>query len=64
MPLPNVLATATAADPLVGRAANTPLTPPQALAYVNLHEVGGTNAVSGINSPIYLQFAGPWWPAR
>jgi len=59
VPLPNVLATATATDPLVGLAANTPLTPPQALAYVNLHEVGGTNAVSGINAPIYIQFSAP-----
>ncbi|MDR3682802.1 MAG: hypothetical protein P4L11_03650, partial [Geothrix sp.] len=59
VPLPNVLATATAPDPLVGLAANTPLTPPQALAYVNLHEVGGTNAVSGTNAPIYLQFSAP-----
>ena len=59
VPLPNVLATATATDPLVGLAANTPLTPPQALAYVNLHEVGGTNAVAGMNAPVYLQFSAP-----
>ncbi|HEY6008362.1 MAG TPA: Ig-like domain-containing protein, partial [Geobacteraceae bacterium] len=56
VPLPNVLATATAADPLTGRAPNKPMTPPEALAYVNLHEMGGTNAVSGLNAPIYLQF--------
>jgi len=56
VPLPNVLATATAADPLVGRAANKPMTPPEALAYVNLKEVGGTNAVAGLNAPVYLQF--------
>lgn len=56
IPLPNILATATATDPLVGRAANTPLTPPEALAYVNLKEVGMTNAVAGLNAPIYLQF--------
>ncbi len=59
VPLPNVLATATATDPLTGRAANAPMTPPEALAYVNLHEVGGTNAVSGMNAPIYLQFSAP-----
>jgi len=56
VPLPNILATATAADPLVGRAANKPMTPPEALAYVNLREMGGTNAVSGLNAPVYLQF--------
>ncbi|WP_243319862.1 Ig-like domain-containing protein [Geothrix sp. SG200] len=56
VPLPNVLATATAADPLTGRAPNKPMTPPEALAYVNLHEMGGTNAVSGLNAPIYIQF--------
>lgn len=63
IPLPNILATATAADPLVGRNANTPLTPPEALAYVNRHEVGGTNAVAGVNAPIYLQFSYPVDPA-
>jgi hypothetical protein len=56
IPLPNILATATAANPLTGRLANKPMTPPEALAYVNLKEVGGTNAVSGLNSPIYIQF--------
>jgi hypothetical protein len=56
VPLPNILATATAADPLTGRAANKPMTPPEALAYVNLREMGGTNAVSGLNAPVYLQF--------
>jgi len=59
VPLPNILATATAADPMTGRAANTPMTPPEALAYVNLKEMGGTNAVSGLNAPIYLQFTAP-----
>ncbi|HEX4845294.1 MAG TPA: hypothetical protein VFV26_03685, partial [Geothrix sp.] len=56
VPLPNILATATAPNPLTGRAANTPMTPPEALAYVNLKEMGGTNAVAGLNAPIYLQF--------
>ncbi len=59
VPLPNILATAEAADPLAGRAAATPMTPPEALAYINLHEVGGTNAVAGVNAPIYLQFTYP-----
>ncbi|HEX9010810.1 MAG TPA: hypothetical protein VF804_10635, partial [Holophagaceae bacterium] len=63
VPLPNILATATAADPLAGRAPNTPMTPPEALAYVNLHEMGGTNAVAGVNAPIYIRFAGPIDPA-
>ena len=56
VPLPNILATATAADPLAGRAANKPMDPSAALAYVNQYEVGGTNAVSGLNAPIYIRF--------
>jgi hypothetical protein len=56
IPLPNVLATATGADPIVGRAINTPMTPPEALSYVNWREVGQTNAVAGVNAPIYIQF--------
>jgi hypothetical protein len=63
IPLPNILATATATDPLTGRKANTPMTPPEALAYINLHEVAGSNAVSGVNAPIYLQFSYPVDPA-
>jgi hypothetical protein len=63
VPLPNILATATAADPLTGRVANKPMTPPEALAYVNLHEVGGTNAVAGLNAPIYIRFQKPVVPA-
>lgn len=73
VPLPNVLATATAPDPLKGaytdpatgktvlgaRPAATPMTPPEALAYVNEYEMGGTNAVSGVNAPIYLRFSAP-----
>jgi hypothetical protein len=59
VPLPNVLATATAADPLTGRAANKPMTPPEALAYINKYEVGSTNAVAGVNAPIYIRFASP-----
>ena len=59
IPLPNVLATATAADPLTGRAANKPMSPPEALAYVNKYEVASTNAVAGVNAPIYIRFSSP-----
>ena len=59
IPLPNVLATATAADPLAGRAANKPMTPPEALAYINKYEVASTNAVAGVNAPIYIRFSAP-----
>ncbi|MBU5638297.1 hypothetical protein KOM00_16330 [Geomonas sp. Red69] len=73
IPLPNVLATATARDPItqytdpatgaVGmRPANRPMNPLEALAYVNRYEVGGTNAVAGVNAPIYLRFARPLQP--
>jgi len=66
IPLPNVLASATAVDPLTGttrttdpvtRTANSPMTPPEALSWVNRREMGGTNAVSGINAPIYIRFS-------
>ncbi|MDD2582694.1 MAG: hypothetical protein PHR66_11940, partial [Desulfuromonadaceae bacterium] len=63
VPLPNILATATAADPLAGRAANKPMNPAEALAYVNLHEMGNTNAVAGLNAPIYIRFQRPVDPA-
>jgi hypothetical protein len=63
VPLPNILATATAKDPMMNysgnygsRPANKPMTPPEALAYVNKYEMGSTNAVSGINAPIYIRF--------
>jgi hypothetical protein len=59
VPLPNLLATATAADPLASRPVNTAMTPPEALAYVNQYEMGGTGAVSGVNAPIYLSFTYP-----
>jgi len=59
IPLPNVLATATAADPLAGRLANKPMTPPEALAYINKYEVASTNAVAGVNAPIYIRFSSP-----
>jgi hypothetical protein len=63
LPLPNILATATAADPLAGRAVNAPMNPAESLAYINLHEVGGSNAVAGVNAPIYLRFTAPLLPA-
>ncbi|GFO70678.1 lysophospholipase VolA [Geomonas limicola] len=74
VPLPNILATATAADPLTqyqdpttgfvgARPATVPLDPLEALAYQNLYEVGGTNAVSGLNAPIYLRFSAPLVPS-
>ncbi|MEI6214172.1 MAG: hypothetical protein WCP10_08710 [Desulfuromonadales bacterium] len=69
VPLPNVLATATAKDPLtqyvdasgavVARPANTPMNPPEALAYINNYEVASSNAVSGLNAPIYIRFTRP-----
>jgi hypothetical protein len=68
IPLPNILATATAKDPIKqyvdpvygsvsARPANKPMTPPEALAYVNIYEMANTNAVSGLNAPIYIRFA-------
>ena len=74
VPLPNILATATATDPLTqytdpatgivgARPAKTPMNPQEALAYVNRYEVGGTNAVSGVNAPIYIRFVAPLDPA-
>ena len=77
IPLPNVLATATAADPLTEfvapgtaktvakggpRPANTPMNPAEALAYVNKYEMGSTSAVAGVNAPIYIHFNGPLDP--
>jgi hypothetical protein len=74
IPLPNVLATATSTDPItqytdaatrtVGmRPANKAMNPLEALTYVNRYEVGGSNAVSGVNAPIYIRFAAPLIPA-
>ncbi|HLO66933.1 MAG TPA: hypothetical protein VK188_07930 [Holophaga sp.] len=59
IPLPNILATATAADPVPTLAAGTALDPGKALAYVNAREVGGKNAVAGVNAPIYIRFTYP-----
>jgi hypothetical protein len=84
IPLPNVLATAAAVDPIAtawfnpttgltvagARPYGVPMQPPEALAYVAYREVGGpnygypdttysTHAVSGVNAPIYIAFAGP-----
>ncbi len=74
VPLPNVLATATAKDPItqftdpatgnvVLRPANAPMNPLEALAYVDLREVGGSHAVSGVNAPIYIRFTAPLVPS-
>ena len=74
VPLPNILATATARDPItqytdpvtgnVGlRPVNAPMNPLEALAYENLYEVGGSNAVAGLNAPIYIRFAAALDPA-
>jgi pimeloyl-ACP methyl ester carboxylesterase len=70
IPLPNILATATAKDPFMNysgnfgpRPANKPMTPPEALAYVNKYEMGDTNAVAGLNAPIYIRVANPVIPA-
>lgn len=67
VPLPNVLLTAastsvtytathTPAAGTVNISPGYPLTPDQALAYVNLVEMGNTHAVSGVNAPIYISF--------
>lgn len=73
VPLPNVLVTASTtsvafntATPAAGALAvnpGTPLAPDKALAYVNVQEVGGTGAVSGVNAPIYIRFSSPVDPA-
>ena len=74
VPLPNVLVTATTTSvtytatptPAAGTlniVPGVPLTPDKALAYVNLKEMGGTHAVSGVNAPIYIQFTGAIDPA-
>jgi hypothetical protein len=74
VPLPNILASATAPDPItqytdpvtgnVGpRPAEVPLDPLEALAYQNIYEVAGSNAVAGLNAPIFLRFAAPLDPA-
>ena len=38
------------------------MNPLEALAYVNLYEVGGSHAVSGVNAPIYIRFTRPLQP--
>ena len=69
VPLPNVLVTASIPGPsptytathtpvagTLNLSPGYPLTPDQALAYVNLVEMGNTHAVSGVNAPIYIGF--------
>jgi hypothetical protein len=75
VPLPNILATATAKDPITQftdpstgnvdvRPAATGLNPLESLAYIATHEVlPGSNAVAGLNAPIYIRFAGPLVPS-
>lgn len=63
IPLPNILATATAGDPVPALVAGTAMDPGTALAYVNAREVGGKNAVAGVNAPIYIRFSYPVQPA-
>ncbi len=71
VPLPNVLVTASIPGPsptytathtpaagTLNISPGYPLTPDQALAYVNLVEMGNTHAVSGVNAPIYIGFNG------
>lgn len=62
IPLPNVLATAATTTTLVPTA-HVPFTPPQALVWLNQQEAGNTNAVSGVNAPIYISFSGAVDPA-
>lgn len=57
IPLPNVLLTATATSTLAP-VAHTPFTPDKALVWLNQQEAGNTNAVSGVNAPIYMSFSG------
>jgi len=70
VPLPNVLVTASIPGPnptytathtpvtgTLNISPGYPLTPDQALAYVNLKEMGNTHAVSGLNAPIYIGFS-------
>ena len=66
IPLPNILATATAQDPFLNysgvvqaRPAGKPLNPLEALAYVNKYEMASTNAVAGLNAPVYIRFSSP-----
>ncbi len=79
IPMPNVLASAMATDPLTAysapstgkmvaktagpRPANTPMNPAEALAYVNIYEMGVTSAVDGVNAPIYIHFNSALDPA-
>jgi hypothetical protein len=62
IPLPNVLLTAAATTTLTP-VAGTPFTPDKALVWLNQQEAGNTNAVSGVNAPIYISFSGQVDPA-
>ncbi|MBI4911191.1 MAG: hypothetical protein HY823_00490 [Acidobacteria bacterium] len=58
IPLPNVLLTAAVTTPVVP-AAGVPLAPDKAMAWINQNEVGNTNAVAGLSSPIKVTFDAP-----
>ena len=62
IPLPNVLATAAFTATLTPTA-HVPFTPDKALVWLNQQEAGNTNAVSGVNAPIYISFSGQVDPA-
>lgn len=61
IPLPNVLLTAGQApfNPATELHAGVALDPVSATRWVNTEEMGGLNAVSGLNAPIYLTFSQP-----
>ncbi len=69
VPLPNLLVTGTTTAVAFNSTAvvpgilnvnpGVPLKPNEALSYVSVREVGGTNAVTGITAPIYIRFGAP-----
>jgi hypothetical protein len=69
IPLPNLLLTGGTTSvafnttvPVAGQLnvnPGVPLSPDKAAAYISVKEVGGTNAVTAINAPIYIRFAAP-----
>ena len=56
IPLPNVLLTGAVTTTLTPTA-GVPFTPDKALVWLNQKEAGGTQAVSGVNAPIYMAFS-------
>jgi hypothetical protein len=69
IPLPNLLLTGTTSSVAFNTTAavagqlnvnpGVPLSPDKAAAYISVKEVGGTNAVTAINAPIYIRFQAP-----